>query len=149
MWASTCPEDHQTGISEGENIAFDTPTGYFDNNWGVLFEYWFVQEGHHWSHDTHTCRDNEECGHYAQMVWAAATKVGCAIKKNCKKVTPLNENDGDVVVCRYDQRVVEGVSPFEVAKSQAEIASNCPTGRTRQANLCVPDGTLVSIPSNV
>lgn len=139
QWADQCPEVHNRGIKEGENIAYVTPSGTFD--WRNLTREWFLQESAHYNKDH--CVKNEECGHFLQMAWATATKIGCGLKTNCKDLAILNVNDGDVLVCRYDKQVVKNMAPF----TPGTVCSDCPSDTSCVSNLCVPNGVKLEIMS--
>ncbi|KAJ1690101.1 hypothetical protein LUZ63_014256 [Rhynchospora breviuscula] len=85
-----CELEHSEG-PYGENLFWGSPYGYY--NYTDAVNIW-VDERKNYDYDTNTCKENEMCGHYTQVVWATTRKVGCAQVK-C-------DNGDQFLACNYD-----------------------------------------------
>ncbi|KAJ1287633.1 hypothetical protein BS78_02G025500 [Paspalum vaginatum] len=97
-----CALQHSDG-PYGENI-FWGPAG---TDWSAsdAVDSW-VSEKQYYDHDTNSCTDGQECGHYTQVVWSDSTNIGCA--------GVVCDNSGGVfIVCNYNPPGnVVGQSPY-------------------------------------
>ncbi|NEQ80745.1 MAG: hypothetical protein F6K26_10965 [Moorea sp. SIO2I5] len=91
-WANQLSQEnsfrHRPGINgsgAGENIAAGSSVTQMLNLW--------AEEKDDYDYSTNTCRQNETCGHYTQMVWRNTTEVGCGIAPH--------RTYGNVIVCNY------------------------------------------------
>jgi pathogenesis-related protein 1 len=55
----------------------------------------WMQEKQYYNHSAGACRAGQTCGHYTQIVWRTATKLGCAIS-SCP-----NLRFGNSMVCNF------------------------------------------------
>ena len=88
--ANNCQLAHRPNSSYGENLYWTT-TGVTAQQ---VVATW-TSESAHYNAATNTCRDNNVCGHYTQVVWANTAKLGCGMA-SC--------GSQQVWVCNYDPR---------------------------------------------
>uniref|UniRef100_A0ACD5XUA4 Uncharacterized protein n=1 Tax=Avena sativa TaxID=4498 RepID=A0ACD5XUA4_AVESA len=87
----------------GENIFW----GSAGSNWtaGDVVALW-VQEKQYYNCTDGSCAAGNVCSHYAQVVWANTTRVGCA-------AVSCDGNGGTFILCEYDPKGnLQGVRPY-------------------------------------
>lgn len=93
-WANqnkgSCQLHHSDHHDLGENLFWGGGSGWTAaqavGDW--------VSEKQYWHPDSLTCDAGEECGHYTQVIWRGASKVGCAT---------ITCNTGDTWIgCNYN-----------------------------------------------
>ncbi|KAJ4804363.1 hypothetical protein LUZ62_016930 [Rhynchospora pubera] len=85
-----CELEHSEG-PYGENLFWASPYGYY--NYTDAVKIW-VDEKKNYDYNSNSCKENEMCGHYTQVVWATTKSVGCAQVK-C-------DNGDQFLGCNYD-----------------------------------------------
>lgn len=84
-----CSFEHENQNTYGENLWWSS----WDPSPTEVVEGWASEEAYY-DYDANTCRRNQQCGHYTQVVWADSELVGCG-KGEC--------SDGSFIwACRYD-----------------------------------------------
>ncbi|KAL9238530.1 hypothetical protein vseg_012936 [Gypsophila vaccaria] len=85
-----CALVHSVGGPYGENLA----KGSGDFVTGTYAVQMWVDEQQYYDYSSNTCADDQQCGHYTQVVWSNSVRVGCA-RVQC--------DDGwYFVTCNYD-----------------------------------------------
>jgi len=141
-YASRCIFAHDDS-GYGENLYAGASSDDNIDNIGKLesgIESWF-NEYKDYTYDTKTCKANEMCGHYTQVVWAKSTRVGCGYA-TCRGQIFSNPNYWYEVylVCRYDPPGnFNNQFPYAETNNAGQIASECPSGYTADSSsgLCV------------
>jgi len=114
-WAAQCVDvavpagllDHNPGRSTGhpwdvgENIYASTGTAS-----GTTAVARWSAEVADYDYVTNTCAAGKVCGHYTQVVWAASTQVGCALR-DCPSLTYRS-----TIVCDYGPGGNSGGRPY-------------------------------------
>lgn len=113
VWADACTNQHEQGISAGENLAFWTPSASnrqaFQNTWYCEIDHYDF-DNPQWVGGFKNGCDPPVNGHFTQVVWKDSRELGCA-KKSC---------DGGVYfVCRYSPR--GNVSVKTISKLRAQV----------------------------
>ncbi|CEO96576.1 hypothetical protein PBRA_005185 [Plasmodiophora brassicae] len=126
--ADKCPTKHSVTVY-GENIVYGSPfldIRAWHDKWGSEAANFDYQGGGR-------CRSGD-CGHYVQMVWAAAGEFGCGVKQ-CPNITigAIKSSTAQIVVCHYSSKVYSNALPYTAGPS----CSACPVGST-----CAPGSSL-------
>ncbi|XP_023237314.1 cysteine-rich venom protein LIO1-like [Centruroides sculpturatus] len=81
-WANQCIWDHgNLEHSKFDRMGQNLYKGYTRDPHQAM-KLWFDEYVFYNFHDA-SCKPNEQCGHYTQVVWANSRLVGCALKLNC------------------------------------------------------------------
>ncbi|KAJ0788485.1 putative CAP domain-containing protein [Helianthus annuus] len=75
----------------GENIFWGSGTRWNPSQAAVTW----VSEGRWYNHQSNSCNQGRECGHYTQIVWKTSRRIGCA------RVTCFGGR-GVFMICNYD-----------------------------------------------
>lgn len=69
----------------GENLFWASPEFFSDGriqrqdiNANNVFKAW-AEEENYYDYNSNTCQENEDCGHFTQMIWHETKEVGCAM----------------------------------------------------------------------
>ncbi len=96
--------NHKDGYGHGdygENLFASS----YDASFSDAVKAW-VDEKQHYTYgifgDSSTCKKEEQCGHYTQVIWKDTSIVGCAKSKYLKAVPKYGIKRGwSVIVCKY------------------------------------------------
>lgn len=84
----------------GENIFWASPRRWSDGRVEVQpidasdVVYSWADEEKYYHYASNSCKANEECGHYTQLVWKSSTAVGCGMA--------ICPDKGQMWVCSYN-----------------------------------------------
>jgi pathogenesis-related protein 1 len=96
-----------SNTSYGENLYASTgspPSG------AAVVTSW-SSETAHYNYAANTCAENEDCGHYTQIVWRSSTLVGCGAA-TCTQNSPWDSGTWHIVVCNYSPAGNNGNRPY-------------------------------------
>ncbi|XP_036390117.1 peptidase inhibitor 16-like [Megalops cyprinoides] len=117
-YVTKCVWDHNPNRGDiGENLFVGT--GPFNLTKAVTS--WYLEHQDYTYHNN-SCKEDNLCGHYTQVVWADTYFVGCA-SHLCEEVEGLPFTMATMLVCNYSpQGNYEGEWPYE----EGESCSKCP-----------------------
>ncbi|KAF4383649.1 hypothetical protein F8388_014149 [Cannabis sativa] len=89
MVSKNCELEHSGGIY-GENLA----AGYGEMTGEQAVKFWATEKTMY-DYTSNTCKEEDGCGHYLQVVWRNSIRLGCA-------TTKCSNNGLVFVICSYD-----------------------------------------------
>ncbi|XP_072050166.1 GLIPR1-like protein 1 [Amphiura filiformis] len=132
-WATQCNWWHETINGEGQNLWL----GGSKPNAVQPVQAWYYNEVDNYKFELNTCYENKVCGHYFQVTWAKASKVGC-VQAFCPEVTKKNDThfwtsqNAWIFNCHYDVGVYKRIRPYiedEPCAVCSEDYRKCMTGK--------------------
>lgn len=145
-YAHQCTWQHSTErINTGENLFASTA---LSSSISKAVDLW-ADEVQHYSFETSSCEQDQQCGHYTQIAWQSSILVGCA----AAICDPLRHPDGSTLfdsaimtVCHYGPAGnLIGAQPYDTDGGDASLR---PTYFNDTGNLNLPY-MLVRHPDNL
>ena len=99
----TCNFTHSRG-SYGQNLA----AGYLDPDVAQLADEWYAWEACAYNYEPNALNDFHKTGHFTQVIWKGATKMGCALVSTadvCKGrgIKNAGSRTESMLICNYDR----------------------------------------------
>lgn len=136
--ASTCKYGHRQGHVYNEILFGDPNLPEEFEPLATATDYWWNRELANYT-SGHLYTFSRSTGHFTQMAWPKATKMGCAMQA-CQNAQeqgfqglPADHTHWTYVVCSYD---IGNVSGSEELYQPGEPCSACPEDRTCNDGLC-------------
>ena len=109
-----------------------------------LMSWWIEHKDYTYGKIQETDSCTAMCGHFTQMAWARATKVGCAVINSCPQAALFGSDQGMptlYTVCRYDDGNWMGENPWTARSVQDSTTQESTTQNSATQDSTTQDST--------